>query len=164
MAIRRILNEQPAIGLVVFGVVMAGAAVMFLSSGRTADRPDVPKFYFTSDDGATHVLRDMTLVPPHASESGELVRAFLFRSRQGGEPFVGYLMKYTPAAAERLRPGEADIDLHMQLLESVRPAEMLFKKPGAGQPWVAGDSAAAAALKAVKGSDGAPAAAVLPPS
>ena len=115
--IREIINKNPIpIGI---GIVVLVAAVLFFTNRPTAGQGA----YYSVDDGKTY-FEDVPRIPPFAADGGEAVRAVVY-SCDGGEKFVGYLVRWTPegkpraeaalkngaplslAGAEVKRPGDA---------------------------------------------------------
>jgi hypothetical protein len=120
--------------------------------------PDVPKAYYTIDDGVSYFADDPTRVTPFEYRGKQAVRAHVFRGSDGKE-FVGYLERSNAAGVavmKRVRnrkPGDppitpADIGVAISGRE--------FKKPG-GEEWVPSSRGAEVQkITTVSGPDGQP--------
>lgn len=96
MEIRRHLNEHPvwtAIAVVVL-VVFSVWFIVRTNREPTHGSAFPQKDYFSIDNGQTYFVGDYKSVPPFAYNGGTAVRAFVYQC-PGGEPFVGYLEKFS---------------------------------------------------------------------
>jgi hypothetical protein len=133
MNIRETLRSHPQIGmaiaaaLVVTGVVAARSSVQ--SPGASA--PTLPaKIYFSDDDGKTFFADDSARVAPFDHDGKKAYQAAVFRW-PGGQPFVGYLLAYTPAgkAALEALPETERRTMGPKVL-GIRRDQALAKRPG----------------------------------
>lgn len=103
MGIRETLNRNPSIatGTTLAIIVIAVAFIVYSYSqgGSSAKQPT--KAFFTVDDGKTCFTDDITKLPPFDHDGKEAVRVMRFRCGNG-EPFSGYLERYTAEAKKQL--------------------------------------------------------------
>jgi hypothetical protein len=130
-------NVKPlAIGvgvLVVLALLMAFLTMR--SSGHSGFSGNAkPKLYYTVDDGKTWFEDDADLLPPYQHDGKTAVRVMLYKCGEGGQPFVGYLMRIESGAhksAEAAKAqGRSDLDV-----EAVWQNSVEVKKPGDSK-WV----------------------------
>ena len=118
---RATLNRHP---ILTAGLVLSLASVCVFWSFHP--RPSA-KSYYSDDDGATF-FAETTQLPPFTRDGKEAVGAMVYRCDENGEPFVGYLYRYTPDGKART---QAMLDRH----RGGPPIGMEVKRPGAGE-WV----------------------------
>jgi hypothetical protein len=101
VGIRETLNRNPSIatGVTLAVVVIAVAFIVYSQVGLSTPKPP-SKAYFTIDDGATTFVDDIRKLPPFDYNGKQAVRVRMFKC--GGEPFVGYLERYTADAKKQL--------------------------------------------------------------
>ena len=101
MEIRRAINENKPVGLAAAVVLLLAAIGFIWSSTRQATASLPPRMYFSDDDGKTYFADDSGKVPPfdHNGKPAYLANVFLCA---GGQPFVGFLLRYTPKGKEEL--------------------------------------------------------------
>lgn len=130
--IRRLAKKQSsklafACVLILFAT---GYAWQVLRPAPPLRKPMSGDFFFTVDDGATFYV-DTGKIPPYRFRDKEAVRAMVFQA-DGGAPFVGYLMKFTPEAKKKMDAylasdvAEKNVLSVTQLLRE----ETLVKRPG----------------------------------
>jgi hypothetical protein len=101
--------------------------------------------YFTVDDGQTWVALPAPHFAPFDYQGKTAVQAMLFTG-SNGKPFVGYLMKYTPAAQRALSAAsDTNASTTAPLHDTIRSEDRLYKRPGQGE-WVPGNDPAAAEI------------------
>jgi len=104
VGIRETLNRNPSIatGTTLAVIVIAVAFIVYSQSqGGSAASREPTKAFYTIDEGKHWFADDITKLPPFDHEGKEAVRVLLFRCGDG-EPFVGYLERYTPDAKKQL--------------------------------------------------------------
>jgi hypothetical protein len=142
MGIREKLNDGP-IGLIVtivFVILAAGVAI-YLIKPKSLPNPHIT--FYSDDDGQSYFTDGVYNFPPFDHNGREADLALVYAD-SNGHRFVGYMMRYTPDAAARLRAEYAqDVannkpDLIMNLLAdpSIALAGMQIKLPGSSHKWV----------------------------
>lgn len=104
MGIRDTLNRNPSIatGTTLAIIVIAVAFIVYsYSQGGSSSVRQPTKAFFTVDDGKHWFTDDITKLPPFDHEGKEAVRVMLFRCGNG-DPFAGYLERYTTEAKKQL--------------------------------------------------------------
>lgn len=102
MSLKEKLNKRPMLVSAVMLLVIAAAVYISVSSmrpnaGRSYKPPQAA--YFTSDDGKTFFVDDATKIAPFKTADGkEAVEAFVYSCDGDKDPFVAYMMRYTPEA------------------------------------------------------------------
>ncbi len=122
MGVREGLNAKPITGVAVavLGLMLGGWAIF-----RQMHPSEVVvenRVFFSDDDGKTWFADSPTRIPPFQHDGKEAVRCFVFQA-DGGQPFAGYLRKYTPYLAGRMRNNAPCSDA--ELLNGT-----LVKRPG----------------------------------
>jgi hypothetical protein len=104
MSIRESINNHPGVAKVaatVLFIAAIGAIVLQLRAAGPAGIPNQTQAFFTTDDGATWFADDISKVSGFDHNGKPAYRAYVYRSGDG-EPFVGYLERYTPQARAAL--------------------------------------------------------------
>ena len=149
MGVREELNKKPSVGIgVTIGIiVLALGCVAYEVHGIRNPTPPPPTLgYFTDDDGATFFTGPLTQIPPFDHNGKQAVAAVVFKCKRG-DPFIGYLQRYTPAGKKALlTPGPPAFGGEAQIQVSA---------PHKGEKgWTAIFSNAAPAIMNVKSPDG----------
>ncbi len=104
MGIRETLNRNPSVAtgttLAIIVIVVAFIVYSQSQSGSSAAKEPTKAFY-TIDEGKHWFVDDITKLAPFDHDGKEAVRVLLFRCGSG-EPFAGYLERYTPDAKKQL--------------------------------------------------------------
>jgi hypothetical protein len=148
LGIREWLNRHPGvtIGIVAGIALLAIVAIVVQVLASRKKYPDaLPQAYFTVDDGKTYFSAGMENVPPFQHDGQTAIRAYVFQCGTG-EPFVGYVERYTPAAHKAMVENRATPQHQIAGRE--------LKKPGEAK-WVKStDRKAAGAIADVRCPDG----------
>ena len=80
---------------------MAAVSSAYYYPHDGARRVDVTEAYYSDDDGQTYFKDSVYKFPPFDHGGKTVVQAVLAESN--GHRFVGYLMRYTPQAREKLQ-------------------------------------------------------------
>jgi hypothetical protein len=135
MSIREAINRKPVVAAVATCAVVLAILLVALgqmrSSGFTAS--SVSRMYFSDDDGKTFFADDASNVAPFDHNGKQAVVAVVYRC--GGEPFVGYLMKYSLDAKASLDQFSPSDRLTNPVALNIRAHAGEVKKPG-GSRWV----------------------------
>ncbi len=160
MGVREAVNSKS--GLV--GVVSGAAAVLavffvvyqVVSGGPTIAAPD--EGYFTVDDGVTTFTGPINKPVPFSHEGKDAVRAVMFRC-DDGDPFLGYLSRYSQSALTAIKAGEAigplsgpptaDQQRVLAKASAARQTGLEVKRPG-DKNWVSAQSAEGDKIRDVK--------------
>jgi hypothetical protein len=142
MSIREKLREKPAVSIA-FAIGATAVAWFFVGRGPiVGPQRASTNAYYTTDDGKTVFLDDLSRVPPFDHEGKPAYRVWMFTCDGGKTKFPGYLERYSPEAKKRLdaavasasaQPTSADSHAHPA---GVGPADIEVRKPGEGNPWV----------------------------
>ncbi len=138
MGIRETLNENPAL-VTRATIAIISMAVIFViwEAWPTGQRVNVPREFFSDDDGATWFADSSARLAPFDHDGKEAVLAKVFRCHNGTR-FVGYLEKFSEEAKKRIV--EARSTGHMKagvgaIEQGVPNADILVKPPHGGK-WV----------------------------
>lgn len=130
---------------IVAGVMVAIIATVLFVQFRPAP---AGKMFLTTDDGKTHFSHDYA-VPPVMVDGKEAVQAVVFTCGAGTQPFVGYMIRYTPEGKAK---ATANATTGPRPTGAGWPEGVEVKKPGEGD-WVStsggpgGAPAAGAAMR-----------------
>lgn len=131
MGIRETVNKNPglAIGATIALIVVAVAVIVMQLRGRKVEAI-TDKCWFSSDDGKTWFKDSVANDSPFTKDGKEAVRAYVYKC-PGGEPFVGYLERFSPEAlelfAEQRKQPEPRV---IRSIEAVGRPNVWVKKPG----------------------------------
>jgi hypothetical protein len=136
MSIRETLNKRPKVAASIAGVVVVALLAVVYAQNRPQQVTIqyASRLFFSDDDGKTFYLDDASNVAPYEHNGKQAMQAMVYRCGNGA-PFVGYLIKYSPAtksALEAYSPGQRVSDPRAL---AQRQQAMLVKKPG-GTRWV----------------------------
>ncbi|MDB5324817.1 MAG: hypothetical protein JWM57_386, partial [Phycisphaerales bacterium] len=106
MSVRETIAQKPAVVGVVAGVMLLAAASWAIFVLKPASTSALTKAYYSDDDGKTTFVDGIDRVPPFDHNGKTAVRAVLFTADDHGTSFVGYLERYTPQAARKLRESQ----------------------------------------------------------
>jgi hypothetical protein len=136
MSIRETLNKRPKLTASIAGaVVMALLAVVYAQSKpRQITIQYADHLFFSDDDGKTFYTDDASNIAPYDHNGKRAVQAMVFHCDDGA-PFVGYLVKYSPATKSALESYSAHERITDMRALAMRQQAMLVKKPG-GSRWV----------------------------
>jgi hypothetical protein len=146
---------------------LAVAAILFLAAIAISvyylrprgDRSDPTKAFYSDDDGQTYFKDSVYNFPPFDHNGKTAVEAMLAESN--GHYFVGYLMRFTPAARKQLQdkydeagrdnlPGQQNV-LDFMASPDITESGMQVKLPGPGHPWLPRSQVGSLAVKAPNG-------------
>jgi hypothetical protein len=122
MGFREKVNAKPKVGAAIALIVVLAGGWFIYKQTRPEQAPaGGPQVYYSDDDGKTWFPGGVTQVPPIDHNGKEAVRCFVFEA--GGQPFAGYLKKFSRTVASRLSHNlpVADVDYK---------AGTLVKRPG----------------------------------
>lgn len=144
-------NRKASSAVAVILVLVCVGVVVFEAVGhRHTISTTGPSHYYTIDDGKTFFVASGLNIAPFPFKGTTAVRAYVYEC--GGNKFVGYLQRYTPAARKIVTSGKA-------IPITVQAYGRELKRPGTTQ-WVSTrNSAAASKIKNVtcpQGTGGSP--------
>jgi hypothetical protein len=150
VGVREKLNEKPnlGIGVTVAIMVLAVACIGYEVHNIRDPAPAPPTVgYFTDDEGSTYFTAPVTSLPPFDHNGKQAVAAVVFKCKHG-DPFVGYLQRFTDAGKKEFEtpgpPGQAP-----------DRSQVLVSAPHMGEKgWTPIFSGAATAIMHVKCPDG----------
>jgi hypothetical protein len=131
MGVRQWLNERPAIGMSVIGVLVLiaiGAIIAEWMGTRQKFPSGPPDYYFTVDDGKTYFAASSNNFPPFDYNGQTAVGAYVYECN--GKRFVGYLERYTPEARALMVAGKETPDTLRFGRELKRPGDTVWVKSG----------------------------------
>jgi hypothetical protein len=133
-------------------IVVALAALGYTLRSATQGPPSAAtKAFYTTDEGQTVFVADMSAVPPFEHDGKLAYRVWMYSCDGGKTKFPGYLERYTPEAKKRIEAARAGGGG----AASPAPGDVELKKPGAGNPWVSrANSSEAAAVTNVTSPSG----------
>jgi hypothetical protein len=128
------MQRNMRVSLGVAGAVLALLLLWWLghsgSSPSAADGADPRLAWFTVDDGKTWFADDVSNLPPFEHNGKQAVMCFVYKT-PAGEPFAGYLMRYTPEG-KRMREKQLhgsgtltaeEVENRLRMMEVKRPGE-----------------------------------------
>jgi hypothetical protein len=141
VGLRDTLNRNPSIatGITLAAIVLVVAFIIYSQSQSSPSGKEPTKAFYTTDEGKHWFVDDIGKLPPFDHDGKEAVRAVLFRCGNG-DPFVGYLERYTAETRQQLedaRSGSTGTK-SPQYMRSLVIAEKMgkeLKKPGDTQ-WI----------------------------
>ncbi len=94
------MNEKPMVAGGIAGAILLASLVFIIMhiSGGSATMETPNEAYFKDLETGEIFTDDIEKKPPFMRDGHEAVRAYLFENPDGGEPIVGYLMKYSEEA------------------------------------------------------------------
>ena len=99
MGIRDTINKRPAVAASALVILILGAALYAKSSlSRASHEADQSLAYFTDDDGKSYFADAFDKKSGFDHDGKTAYAAYVF-SRDGGTPFVGYMIRPAPANA-----------------------------------------------------------------
>ena len=133
MSIREKLNNNPVMAASVGGGTLLVALICVIFGLHTTRATDPTKAYYSDDDGASYFADDVDQIAPFDHNGKPAVRCYVFVAN--GTKWVGYLERYTPAAARKLDAQVGQVpgpDTFVPL-----SSDFDVKKPGTGdKAWV----------------------------
>ncbi len=140
MRIRDTINENPWIGRAAVGMVILIALLVTVSmfGGEPVVRGPA-QAYFSTDDGRTWFADDASKIPPfeHNGQTAYLAGVHQF---EGTEPFVAYLIRYTPEGKAELERFLASVrNSSDPRVNEIKLRTREIKRPGE-QTWTPSDS------------------------
>lgn len=94
------MNEKPMVAGGIAGAILLASLIFIImhlsGGGATVETPD--EAYFMDMETGEIFTDDIEKRPPITHNGHEAVRAYLFENPDGGDPIVGYLMKYSKEA------------------------------------------------------------------
>jgi hypothetical protein len=150
------LSTSLSIGLILV------AAVILAWHFWPEKKANLSQAFFSDDDGQTWFQDSVYLIPPFDHNGKTAVRAEIFTYDSGKKPFCAYLAKYTDEAKKRLEDSIAEAKKNGQPPNSASAfadpmylrANLLVKKPGAGNPWVPSIDHSSAQITSIQSPDG----------
>jgi hypothetical protein len=146
MSVREKLNDgRTGIIVGVALIVIAGLAIYFYMHSGTPS-VNAKYLYFTDDDGASYYKDSVYNFPPYDHNGKTAYMAQILSDN--GHYFVGYLIRYTPAALKQLKDKyQADLNNHMpdrqmqqEILDYLHGPMISWQReaklPGPGHNWV----------------------------
>ena len=104
MGIRESLNKNPKIAAgIAVGAMLAGLGFVGWQLGASGPSAVERGGYFSDDDGKTFFVDDIDKVAPFDRGGKEAVRAYVYTCDDGATKFVGFLERYKPDAATKIR-------------------------------------------------------------
>ena len=103
-------------------------SIVELRANRKTYPSGPPDEYFTDDDGQTFFVASSNNIPPFDHNGRQAVHALVFEC--GGQKFVGYMERYTPAAHDAFVAGKGSAGLMMYGRELKRPGDTTWVKSG----------------------------------
>ena len=143
-------NQKTALGLVVVVVAVCGGLATYLHYLDSRDPMEGSgTAFYTTDDGKSFFVADSNHIPPFMNQGKEAVQALVYTADGGKTKFVGYLMRFTPQGAAKLKAmrdaSRADsAKRSIPSLDAELQNNTEVKKPGASG-WVKLSNIAAAA-------------------
>lgn len=95
MSLRETINKNPKQTTAITAGIIAVAFLLIIWQACSGGGGGVGQSYYTIDDGKTYFVDASNKIPPFMKDGKEAVRAHVFVC-PGGQPFVGYLEKYSP--------------------------------------------------------------------
>lgn len=93
-------NKPLAVTLVAGIFVAAGVSMVYQFRNGMPARPEVPRVYFTVDDGRSYFADSADQIAPFTKDGKQAVRAHVYSCN--GKPFVAFLERYTTSALETM--------------------------------------------------------------
>jgi hypothetical protein len=109
MGIREKIDQSHKVIRIAASAVILLSVVMIarqLFKSRFSAAAPIIKAFYSDDDGKSWFVEETTELPPIDHGGKVAVRVEVFRCN-GGEPFVGYLERYSDAAKARITAGAA---------------------------------------------------------
>lgn len=138
MGIRQTLNEKPALGMTLTGVLIVAAlgAIFWQVRAAQPSRHGSRQLFYTDDDGATYFADSADKITPFTDADGKpAVQAMVYQCADG-KPFVGYLVRLTE---EGRRTAQKALQQTGSTRVHLGPEESEVKKPGS-RNWIRFDS------------------------
>jgi len=145
LGIREAIKRHSTVTIAVVVVIVLGALALAFSNNPLGPQTSSTKAYFTSDDGQSIFVADMSQMPPFEHKGKTAYRVWMFTCDGGKTKFPGYLERLTPAAKQRVEAALAANKKGAAGAPSLAPGDVEVKKPGADNPWVSCSNAAQAA-------------------
>jgi hypothetical protein len=146
MNVREKLNDgRLGIGIGIAMIAIAAVAI-YLYVRPTSPRVNATELYYSDDDGASYYKDSVYNFPPYDHNGKTAYQVMVFDD--GGKHFIGYLVRYTPAAHKQLvdRYNDAlsshlsDRQLQQQMLDfkdgPIMSWQIEVKLPGPGNKWL----------------------------
>lgn len=155
MSVRESLNKNPIVAIAGAGVLVVICIVVLIStlSGGGADTgPQVLKWYYTTDLGATWFADEAYKPVPFSKDGKDAVRARVYKCGEKGAEFVAYIEKFTDAGRKKLDAVGND-PIRRQMVLSEMYADRLVAKPKSSA-WIGGAMPAAQQVQKVTCPDG----------
>jgi hypothetical protein len=130
MALREWINKNRQWSTA--GALMVAVLGIGFTIYQLLPEPEETKAWYTTDDGQTWFADSNRLVPPFDRDGKEAVLAKVYEC--DGQPFVAYMLKYTPQGKEiyeKFRAAEAaqDPNFDESMLMALR-GHARYKRPG----------------------------------
>ena len=134
MSIRESINNSPkrtAIVMSVCVVATVGYAAFVASGGSTGSASLPSQMYFSADDGKTYFADDSARIPPFDHYGKQAHLAGVFRC-PGKQPFVAYVLRYSPEGAAELAKIPASLRISADpAVNAIKASTAEAKRPGA---------------------------------
>jgi hypothetical protein len=167
VGVRELTNNNPRLTTAAVGIAVALAVAWALWSVRGSPPPQpnrVTQFFFSTDDGKSWFLDDVSKLPPFQKDGKEALRAYVYKCGADGKPYVACLGRYTANVRAQLqaiyaRDPKGQDPLIMRQIEQ---DGLEVKAPGPGGAWMKRSDPRAAELVTPRCPDGASAEPVSP--
>jgi hypothetical protein len=105
MGVREAINQRPktvaAVAVTIVAAVLVVVALQFRDvQASSQGGGDPERAFFTTDDGKTWFVGDVTQIPPFQHDGKEAVRAYVVEVN--GQRLVNHLERYTPEGKQAL--------------------------------------------------------------
>lgn len=171
MSVREAMDRNPRVVMIVVGIAVVLAIGMIIWQLMPEDTSSPTGTPYSVDDGKTYFIDAADRLPPFDYNGKPAVRAFLMKKGENGEPFVGYLMRYSEAGLAKINAAKAEAEgaakappggvVVIPPVPIGDPRLQEVKKPGSDK-WVPRASAEGTAVTALKAPDGSDALSVDP--
>jgi hypothetical protein len=131
MSVRDLINKHQKTTLIIVPFLIL-AAISFIYYSNARPNPAgrrVTTNYFSDDDGQTFFSSAADQIPPFDHDGKPAVRAYVFKD-DGGQPFIGYLEKYSDDTKQKLAALMNDPANNAQAIADLMTSSALVKKPG----------------------------------
>jgi hypothetical protein len=105
MDVREAINKRPKTVAAIATAVLAAVLIVVVLQFRDVQaspqgQADPERAFFTTDDGKTWFIGDVTQLPPFEHEGKQAVRAYVVE--YNGKRFVNHLERYTPEGKQAM--------------------------------------------------------------
>jgi len=132
MSIREYMAAHPGIftsAAFMLVVLCVGAVIMELR-GSSIESYRPTKAFFTTDDGKTLFVDDVTKIPPFDHNGQQAVRAMVYTTDGGKDQWVQYLVKASDSEKQQLEKAGSDAAQALVVMD------LGMVKPPGGKTWL----------------------------